>query len=145
VVTGIWYDKAAPRIIHADGTTNNFSEVRAALVPADSLQVNLGRPNREQVVTARSSVATTLQALELTNGAELAALVRRGSQHILAEGKPGSSVELIDRLYGTALGRKPNTAEAKLAKELIGEPAQQSGLEDMMWALTMLPEFQLIY
>jgi mono/diheme cytochrome c family protein len=145
VVTGIWYDKAAPRIIHADGKTNNFSEVRAALVPADSLQVNLGRPNREQVVTARSSVATTLQALELTNGAELAALVRRGSQHILAEGKPGSSVELIDRLYGTALGRKPNTAEAKLAKELIGEPAQQSGLEDMMWALTMLPEFQLIY
>jgi hypothetical protein len=33
----------------------------------------------------------------------------------------------------------------KLACEMIGSPAQPAGVEDFLWALTMLPEFQLIY
>ncbi|HZM05490.1 MAG TPA: DUF1549 domain-containing protein, partial [Candidatus Saccharimonadales bacterium] len=51
--------------------------VRAVLVAADPLQVALGRPNREQVVTTRATEATTLQALELTNGKTLAELLKR--------------------------------------------------------------------
>ncbi len=43
-------------------------QVRAALVNSDPLLTALGRPNREQVVTSRSSTATTLQALEMMNG-----------------------------------------------------------------------------
>src|SRR5262249_8040472 len=46
--------------------------VRASLVAADPLTTALGRPNREQVLTLRSPNATTLQALELTNGKTLA-------------------------------------------------------------------------
>jgi hypothetical protein len=42
--------------------------VRAALVNADALMLSLGRPNREQVVTTRGDVLTTLQALDLSNG-----------------------------------------------------------------------------
>src|SRR5262249_43353360 len=42
--------------------------VRAALLPLDALQSALGRPNREQVVSARDTAPTMLQALELTNG-----------------------------------------------------------------------------
>ncbi|MEX0724758.1 MAG: DUF1549 domain-containing protein, partial [Planctomycetaceae bacterium] len=44
------------------------SRVRASLVPNDPLLHALGRPGREQVVTRRDSLATTLEALELTNG-----------------------------------------------------------------------------
>src|SRR5207247_1958951 len=52
---------------------------RAALVNADPLLVALGRSNREQVVTDRPKTATTLQALELTNGTPLSTLLERGA------------------------------------------------------------------
>jgi hypothetical protein len=32
-----------------------------------------------------------------------------------------------------------------LAKALAGQPVRQDGLEDLLWSLAMLPEFQLIY
>ncbi len=121
-----------------------FGRVRSVLANADQLQVALGRPNRDQVVTTRLSAATTLEALELTNGSELADLIRRGAQNALAE-MPASSNELIPRLYAKALGRKPTAQEMKLAQSIVGQPAQPAGVEDLMWALTMLPEFQLIY
>src|SRR5207247_1387980 len=60
-----------------------LGKVRAALVPSDALQTALGRPNREQVVTVRATTATTLQALELTNGTELSDLLQRGAEKIL--------------------------------------------------------------
>lgn len=121
-----------------------FGKVRAVLANADPLQVALGRPNREQVVTTRISAATTLEALELTNGHELADLIRRGAQNAIAETK-ASGGELIPKLYAKALGRKPTAQELKLAQSVVGEPAQPAGVEDLLWALTMLPEFQLIY
>jgi mono/diheme cytochrome c family protein len=121
-----------------------FGKVRAVLANADSLQVALGRPNRDQVVTTRLSEATTLEALELTNGKELADLIKRGAQNVMAE-THSSSNELIPKLYDKALGRKPTSDEMKLAQAMVGQPAQPAGVEDLMWALTMLPEFQLIY
>lgn len=39
--------------------------VRASLVPGDAPTTALGRPIRQQVVTTRATVATTLQGLEL--------------------------------------------------------------------------------
>lgn len=144
-LTGVWYAKPAPRIIHADGVTNRFAVVRAALVPADELQVALGRPNREQVITVRASAATTLQALELTNGAELAGLLQSGAEKFLTARNGDSSRALAETLYQKALGRKPTAAEVRTSEEILGQPAQKSGVEDLMWALTMLPEFQLIY
>ena len=78
--------------------------IRAALVAADPLLVALARPNREQVVTTRSSAATTLQALELTNGETLADTLRRGAENLLAAPSNG---DLISALYEKALGRKP--------------------------------------
>jgi hypothetical protein len=118
--------------------------VRAALVNADPLMVALGRPNREQIVTVRASAATTLQALELTNGRQLADLIQRGAATLVATNPPPNR-ELIQRLYAQGLGRKPAKAELQLAQEVVGDPVKQSGVEDLMWALTMLPEFQLIY
>jgi len=141
----VWYAKSAARIVRADGTTNRFAAVRAALVPADPLQVALGRPNREQVVTSRASTATTLESLEMTNGAELADLLKRGAQKLLAQSGQAAPDKLVPWLYAKALGREPTIRELRLAGSLAGRPVQPAGLEDLLWALAMLPEFQLIY
>jgi mono/diheme cytochrome c family protein len=119
-------------------------QVRAALVNNDPLMTALGRPNREQVITSRSSAATTLQALELTNGRTLAELLKRGAERVVQE-MPKSSPDLVTGLYERALGRKPNRNELRIAEELVGTPAKKDGVEDLLWTMTMLPEFQLIY
>ena len=121
-----------------------LGNVRAALVAADPLMVALARPNREQVVTTRQTVATTLQALELTNGETLAEVLKRGAENLVSA--PSSAKgSLIPTLYEKALGRKPTRAERRLAREMIGQPAQRAGVEDLLWSVAMLPEFQLIY
>lgn len=117
---------------------------RAALANADSLMRALDRPNREQVVTERSTVATTLQALELTNGQTLAALLDAGADKWMTDTGNGSNL-LITRLYEAALGRTPTGGERQAALELIGTSMQKTNVEDMLWAIVMLPEFQLIY
>ncbi|MGZ4962118.1 MAG: DUF1553 domain-containing protein, partial [Limisphaerales bacterium] len=117
--------------------------VRASLVSADPLMVALGRPNREQVVTVRSSEATTLQALELTNGETLSQILKRGAAEMAS--KTNNSRELIASVYEQALGRKPLRAEVALAEETVGPKPTKEGVEDLLWAMVMLPEFQLIY
>jgi hypothetical protein len=119
-------------------------QVRAALVNNNPLMTALGRPNREQVITSRSSAATTLQALELTNGRTLAEILKRGAERVIRD-MPKSSRELITDLYERALGRRPNRNELRIAEELVGAPARKEGVEDLLWTMTMLPEFQLIY
>jgi hypothetical protein len=106
--------------------------------------VALARPNREQVVTTRPTAATTLQALELTNGETLADLLKRGAENLLAPAS-ASRGDLISTLYEKALGRKPTGEELQFAREIVGQPAQSAGVEDFLWAVTMLPEFQIIY
>ena len=134
-VTGVWYPKAE--------LPNVTNQVRASLVAADPLAVALGRPNREQVITSRAMAATTLQALELTNGGTLAKIMHQGAAQLTAsDAAPG---ELVDRLYRMALGRSPQLSEKSVATDLIGQPARQDGVEDLLWAMVMLPEFQLIY
>jgi len=118
--------------------------VRAALVAADPLLVALARPNREQVVTTRPTAATTLQALELTNGETLADLLKRGAANLLAT-STATQVDLVATLYEKALGRKPTGPELEVAREIIGQPVQPAGMEDFLWGMIMLPEFQLIY
>ena len=53
--------------------------------------------------------------------------------------------EIVGQLYGKALGRKPAPSEQKLAEQTVGNPVQKEGVEDLLWAMIMLPEFQLIY
>ena len=119
--------------------------MRAPLVPASALQTALCRPNREQVVTVRSSVATTLEALELTNGRELNGILSRGAGAILAGSSHQWPETLVARLYLNAFGRIVTKDELDLALSMVGKPIRQAGVEDLLWAMTMLPEFQLIY
>ncbi|HXJ60666.1 MAG TPA: DUF1549 domain-containing protein [Verrucomicrobiae bacterium] len=135
---------AGERLAASLAMSRAHEEVRSSLVAADPLMVALGRPNREQVISTRASAATTLQALELTNGDTLAKVLNQGAAKVLAE-KPASNQELINRLYEKALGRKPSPSETRLADELLGPAAGKEQVEDLLWAMAMLPEFQLIY
>jgi hypothetical protein len=119
-------------------------EARAALATADPLMRALGRPNREQVVTQRSTVATTLQALELTNGQTLSTQLDAGAAKWTGAGK-SSGTDLVSALYQAALGRLPTRKEQQTALEIVGSPVRKEGVEDLLWVLIMLPEFQLIY
>ena len=128
-------------LVYGDTSHDSF---RSALVVADPLLVALGRPNREQVVTDRPQLATTLQALELTNGSTLANQLSAGARKWLDQNRL-SSDELVQSLYQKALGRRANDLELKTAREILGTPVTAGGLEDLLWIITMLPEFQLVY
>ncbi|HMJ90815.1 MAG TPA: DUF1553 domain-containing protein, partial [Candidatus Acidoferrum sp.] len=119
-------------------------QVRSSLVASDPLMAALNRPSREQVTTSRPSAATTLQALELTNGETLNQLVKRSAEKLLATPKV-STGELVEGVFVKAIGRKPTSNELKLAGEFTGSPATREGVEDLLWSVAMLPEFQLIY
>ena len=120
------------------------TNVRAALAEADTLMRTLGRPDREQVVTRRDSVATTLQALELTNGARLAAMLKQGGNYWLGRPEAKAPDRLVEALYRSGIGRPPTAGELAVARDLVGSPADAEGVEDLLWVLAMLPEFQLI-
>jgi hypothetical protein len=118
--------------------------IRAALCTADPLMTALGRSNREQVLTDRNSVATTLQALEMSNGATLSEMLKKGAAKLATGAK--SPQDLTDRLFLRALGRKPTTGELATATEMLGADAKikPEAVEDLLWVIAMLPEFQLI-
>jgi hypothetical protein len=82
--------------------------------------------------------------LELTNGSTLARLLKRGAEKLTKE-SPASGRDLVVSVFERGLGRKPNAVELRMSEELVGNPSKQDGVEDLLWAMTMLPEFQLIY
>jgi hypothetical protein len=113
------------------------------MVVADPLMTALGRPNREQVVTTRPSAATTLQSLELSNGATLATILGRGAERLAAaHPKPAA---LVSSVFQRALGRAPTKAERMLCRRALGPAITVDSVEDLLWSVVMLPEFQLIH
>ncbi|MDB5321145.1 MAG: hypothetical protein JWN40_2776 [Phycisphaerales bacterium] len=118
-------------------------EVRSALCTADPLTTSLGRSNREQVLTDRASVATTLQALEMSNGSTLAEMLKKSAGKMAAD-KSVTGEQLVQRLFVRALGRNPTAGEMTTATEMVGQPVKAEGVEDLLWVVAMLPEFQLI-
>lgn len=144
-VTGVWHEKPAGDFNFAAArVTAPIGRTRTALITADPLTTALGRPNREQVLTVRSAAATTLQALELSNGSTLSQRLSKGAERLLAE-KPLTSSTLVTRVYTRALGRSPTPNERQLCVSLLGATPTREGVEDLLWSIAMLPEFQLIY
>lgn len=120
--------------------------VRAWRTVLDPLSKALGRTAREQVTTRRESIGTTLQALELANGATLHAALRAGAEalHASPEARAGGAA-LVRELFHRALQRPPTSEElALLAPGDAAAPLDVAAIEDVLWAVTMLPEFQLI-
>jgi len=117
--------------------------VRASLIKATPLMSALGRPNRDQVVTNRPTQLTTLEALQLSNDASLNGEFLSGASKLFS--KYGSdSKAIIERVFLTALTRLPTPAEYAAASDLLGATCRETNIADLMWAIVMLPEFQLI-
>jgi hypothetical protein len=119
-----------------DAGNRGKEPVRAALVTSSALMRSLGRPNREQVVTTRPEELSTLQALDLTNGRELAETLERGAANLKKRHPDWSADRWVEWLYVSALSRKPTAVEVETARDME--------LSDMLWAVMMLPEYQLV-
>jgi len=117
--------------------------VRAVLVKGTALMAALGRPNRDQVVTSRPNDLTTLEAIQLANEQSLADEFSRGGAAILQAHGPSADA-IVAWIYAAALGRKPTPEEAQAAHDLLGETPSKDSVADCLWAIVMLPEFQLI-
>jgi len=48
---------------------------------------------------------------------------------------------IVDKIYRTALGRPPTPVELAAAGDMA---KTEEGVEDLLWAIVMLPEFQLV-
>lgn len=117
--------------------------VRAVLMKGTSLMAALGRPNRDQVVTSRPVDLTTLEAIQLANEPSLADEFARGSRQILDQHGPQADA-LLRWMFEASLSRSPTSEETASALEMLGEKPTAESIADCLWAIVMLPEFQLI-
>lgn len=117
--------------------------VRAALRNASPIMRSLGRPNREQIVSSRPRELTMLQALDLTNGPEVQGWMKRGAEQLYPE-LLADPTEFVETLYMSMLARAPERGERAIALELLGETPSVAGVEDLLWVMSMLPEFQAV-
>ena len=132
-------DAQAPALL-AQGAAGSNHMIRASLMKADFLMRTLGRPNRDQIVSTRPNDLTTLEAIDLANGSILADAIQKGAKRLMETAKG----DFITPLYRHALCRDPTNDELATAKEILGTTPTQPSLEDLLWAVCMLPEFQLV-
>jgi hypothetical protein len=126
----------------ADATRPRFA--RASLVQNDPFLEALGRPVRDNVVTSRTSEATLLQALELMNGPFLDEAVARGARRWWRRYR-AAPADMVQQIYMRALGRRPLEEEAEAALSALGPKPDVESVEDLLWAVVLLPEFQIIH
>ena len=124
-------------------TTGDLPMVRAGLLKSDFLMRTLGRPNRDQIVSMRPNDLSTLEAIDLANGSILANALNTGAKKLLARPWPTPDA-LVQWTYHFALSRDPTSDELATAKEALGTPLNEQGIQDLLWAVCMLPEFQLV-
>jgi hypothetical protein len=132
-------DAQAPALL-ALGAAGSNHMIRASLMKADFLMRTLGRPNRDQIVSTRPNDLTTLEAIDLANGSILADAIQKGAKRLMEKAKG----DFITPLYRHALCRDPTNDELATAKEILGTTPTQPSLEDLLWVVCMLPEFQLV-
>lgn len=144
-LTGVWQKAPDARLnveLVGSHALPSPGRTRAALVASNPLMTALGRPNREQVVTSRTAGATTLQTLELLNGPTLAAHLARGAERLLVERK--AAAPIVTEVFERALGRPPTATERAVAEDALGRQPDAAGVEDLLWTVVMLPEFQVV-
>lgn len=124
----------------AQGGRNSGLMVRASLLKSDFLMRSLGRPNRDQIVSMRPGEITTLEALDLSNGEALTATLAQGAANLL-EREWKEPAALVVWIYQQALCREPTAAERTVALEVLGEKPAAAGVQDLLWAVVMQPEF----
>jgi hypothetical protein len=137
----VYADSLIERRRLPDGIQFCIPFTRASLVMNDPFQKSLGRPTRENVSTGRTSQASLLQALELTNGGRFHATLRRASERAATATDP---MIVIDQTYRRMLGRLPENKERRLLRQRLDARPSVADWEDFLWAMALHPEFQLI-
>ena len=117
--------------------------VRASLMKNDALMRSLGRPTRDQIVSMRPDGLTTLEALDLANEQSLTDAFAAGGRR-LSDTYGDRREDLVRHLYAYALSRKPTPDEWAVLNEHIGSQPTPAAVQDLLWAICMLPEFWLI-
>ncbi|WP_197734210.1 hypothetical protein [Sphingobacterium daejeonense] len=51
---------------------------------------------------------------------------------------------MIQAIYSQSLGRKPSQKEFEIAKKLMGNKMEEESVQELLWAIVLLPEFQFI-
>jgi len=121
---------------------NANSFVRAALVQNDPFLTALGRPSRENITSVRDYQGTLLQAMELTNGARLNETLIAGAQEWTASHE--NPQLLTEAIFKQSFGRAPTEDERRIADEILDEGMDTNTVQDLLWAVILLPEFQFI-
>ena len=119
------------------------TRVRASLMKSDLLMRSLGRPNREQIVSSRPNDLTTLEAMDLNNAGVLSALLQKGAEHIRTKNN-NIPQAIAEDLFLQALSRKPTTDEWQIIQQSLGENPDITSVQDLIWSILVLPEFQLV-
>jgi hypothetical protein len=140
---GTWASSDAAFAAGLAGATSPQPMVRAVLVKGTPLMAALGRPNRDQVVTSRPTDLTTLEAIQLANEQPLFETFSAGGRRWLAE-HGADPTTLAQVIFTSALARQPTAAEAAAALEILGRTPTEQSVADCLWAVVMLPEFQLV-
>lgn len=135
-------DKVAPALL-AQVASGSTLMVRASLVKSDFLMRTLGRPNRDQIVSMRPNELTTLEAIDLANGQILADTLSKGAKDLVAR-RWVDAASLTTFLYRLALTRDPTAAEIETAEDAMAGTITETGVQDLLWALCMMPEFQFV-
>ena len=138
-VTGVW-----PETAHFEDTRLEGRPIRAWRTTADTLMVALGRPNREQIILRREEDATTLQALEMTNGDPLYDRLEAASQALTTDPAFSGNGAIPAFLFERAFQREPLPVETEIATSLLEEAGDDSGIADLLWIMALSPEFQYI-
>jgi hypothetical protein len=102
----------------------------------------LGRPNRDQIVSMRPDDLGTLEAIGLSNGPILARILETGARNLMSKRWPSTQV-FVQWLYRFALSRDPSAEEFNTALGALGATMNEQGVQDLLWAVIMQPEFQL--
>lgn len=116
---------------------------RASLLKNTPLMKSLGRPMREQIVSMRPDTVTTLEAIDLANEATLAESFAIGATKLVQQ-TGGDTDAIIDWIFWSALARTPTKIEYETLRKALGETPDSSAVQDVMWAVCMLPEYFVI-
>ncbi|MDZ4687351.1 MAG: DUF1549 domain-containing protein [Planctomycetaceae bacterium] len=141
----IWSGKVTPQLtgILSNAAQSAGMMVRASLVKSDFLMRSLGRPNRDQIVSVRPNDLSTLEAIDLSNGQILTDILDRGSQNLVAKSW-ASPTEFVTWLYRFSLSRDLSPHELQALTASLGDSLTTEGVQDVLWSVIMLPEFQLV-
>jgi hypothetical protein len=91
----------------------------------------------------RPNDLTTLEAIDLANGQTFADALAKGAKKLAAE-KWASADAFVEHLFKSSLCRQPTRDELAAMREALGDQLTEQGVQDALWAVCMMPEFQFV-